>query len=131
MTAISNNWPDDKPAAIAFTFDVDAESGFLGEGEAYAKRLTSLSEGRFGVTRGLPRILNLLQRYGVDATFFVPTRLRRSSSTDTKSGTMAISISAATRSQPMRSARRSRRGWIHFNEQGRLVRLVTALRRGN
>jgi peptidoglycan-N-acetylglucosamine deacetylase len=72
MTAISNNWPDDKPAAIAFTFDVDAESGFLGEGEAYAKRLTSLSEGRFGVTRGLPRILNLLQRYGVDATFFVP-----------------------------------------------------------
>jgi peptidoglycan-N-acetylglucosamine deacetylase len=61
------------PATVALTFDVDAEAGWLGEGEAeYARRLTILSEGRFGVTRGIPRILALLARHGIPGTFFVP-----------------------------------------------------------
>ncbi|WP_237140670.1 polysaccharide deacetylase family protein [Pseudomonas silesiensis] len=54
------------------TFDVDAEAGFLGESPTFARRLTSLSEGRFGVTRGVPRILELLRRHKIPATFFVP-----------------------------------------------------------
>lgn len=65
-------WPNGAKVAVSLTFDVDAEAGVLGEGTQYAKRLTSLSEGRFGVTRGLPRILNLLRLYGIPATFFVP-----------------------------------------------------------
>lgn len=64
-------WPRGK-AAVSFTFDVDAEAGWLGEGESYARRLTTLSEGRYGVVRGLPRILDLLARYDIPATFFVP-----------------------------------------------------------
>jgi peptidoglycan/xylan/chitin deacetylase (PgdA/CDA1 family) len=65
-------WPDGAQVAVAITFDVDAECGWLAEGEAYAKRLTTLSEARFGVTRGLPRILELLEDVGVGATFYVP-----------------------------------------------------------
>jgi peptidoglycan-N-acetylglucosamine deacetylase len=65
-------WPQNKSTAISLTFDVDAEAGFLGESPSYARRLTSLSEGRFGVTRGVPRILELLRRHKIPATFFVP-----------------------------------------------------------
>ncbi|MCQ6273344.1 polysaccharide deacetylase [Pseudarthrobacter sp. R1] len=67
-----NIWPDIKAAAVSLTFDVDAEAGWLGEGDEYARRLTILSEGRYGITRGVPRILDLLSRYGIPATFFVP-----------------------------------------------------------
>jgi peptidoglycan-N-acetylglucosamine deacetylase len=66
------SWPDGRRVAVSLTFDVDAEAGFLGDGEQYARRLTTLSEGRFGVTRGLPRILAMLSRHSIHATFFVP-----------------------------------------------------------
>jgi len=66
------HWPHHKSTAVSLTFDVDAEAGYLGESPSFARRLTSLSEGRFGVTRGVPRILELLQRHGIAATFFVP-----------------------------------------------------------
>lgn len=66
------SWPGGAVVAVSLTFDVDAEAGYLGEGDHYAQRLTSLSEGRFGVTRGVPRILDLLRRHGLRATFFVP-----------------------------------------------------------
>jgi peptidoglycan/xylan/chitin deacetylase (PgdA/CDA1 family) len=66
------DWPAGARAAVSLTFDVDAEAGWLGEGEEYNKRLTTLSEGRFGVVRGMPRILDLLQRHNIQATFFVP-----------------------------------------------------------
>ena len=68
----STPWPGGAAIAVSLTFDVDAEAAFLGEGEQYARRLTALSEGRFGVTRGVPRILELLGRQGITATFFVP-----------------------------------------------------------
>lgn len=65
-------WPDGHRVAVSLTFDVDAEAGVLGGGEQYARRLTTLSEGRFGVTRGVPRILAMLRRHGIGATFFIP-----------------------------------------------------------
>ena len=57
---------------VALTFDVDAESGWLGQGDHFAERLTTLSEARYGITRGLPRILALLADLGISATFYVP-----------------------------------------------------------
>ncbi len=66
------SWPGGHRVAVSLTFDLDAEAGVLGEGEQYARRLTTLSEARFGVTRGLPRILAMLARHGIRATFFVP-----------------------------------------------------------
>jgi peptidoglycan-N-acetylglucosamine deacetylase len=65
-------WPGKSTAAVSLTFDVDAEAGWLGEGDEYARRLTILSEARYGVVRGMPRILELLGRHGIPATFFVP-----------------------------------------------------------
>jgi peptidoglycan/xylan/chitin deacetylase (PgdA/CDA1 family) len=66
------DWPGGAELAVSLTFDVDAESGWLGSDPAYAGRLSTLSEGRFGVTRGLPRILEILGRHEVKGTFYVP-----------------------------------------------------------
>ena len=65
-------WPHDARCAVTLSFDVDAESGYLCKGEQYARRLTSLSQGRYGIRRGLPRILDLLDERGIRATFYVP-----------------------------------------------------------
>jgi peptidoglycan-N-acetylglucosamine deacetylase len=65
-------WLGGAQVAVSLTFDVDAESGWLGEGEQYARRLTTLSEGRFSVVRGVPRILELLAEFSIAATFYVP-----------------------------------------------------------
>jgi len=66
------SWPNNSPVAISLTFDVDAEAGHLGDSPSFARRLSSLSEGRFSVNRGVPRILQLLRRYHIKASFFVP-----------------------------------------------------------
>jgi peptidoglycan-N-acetylglucosamine deacetylase len=66
------SWPNGADVAVTLSFDVDAEAGWLGEGPAYEHRLTTLSEGRFGVVRGLPRILAFLDREQIPATFYVP-----------------------------------------------------------
>lgn len=66
------DWPNGARTAISLTFDVDAESGWLGEDPAYADRLSTLSEARYGITRGLPRILDTLRRHDIKATFYVP-----------------------------------------------------------
>ena len=66
-------WPDGKQCAVVLSFDVDAESGhiFRNPHEA-ATRLDGLEERRFGPRTGVPRILRLLERYKLPATFFVP-----------------------------------------------------------
>lgn len=65
-------WPGGADVAVALTFDVDAEAGWVGTGRPYDRRLTSLSEGRYGAVRGTPRLLDLLARLDLRATFFVP-----------------------------------------------------------
>jgi peptidoglycan-N-acetylglucosamine deacetylase len=65
-------WPDDADVAVALTFDVDGEAPWLGEGAEYSRRLTLLSQGRFGPDRGLGRILDLLAEQDIRATFYLP-----------------------------------------------------------
>jgi peptidoglycan/xylan/chitin deacetylase (PgdA/CDA1 family) len=61
------------PAAqLALTFDVDAESVWLAASPDYERRLSTLSEARYGVGRGLTRILELLERYEGVGTFYIP-----------------------------------------------------------
>ena len=62
-------WPGDAEVAVALTFDVDGEAPWLSEGPEYARRLTMLSQGRFGPARGLSRILALLAGLDIAATF--------------------------------------------------------------
>lgn len=60
-------------AHVCLTFDVDAESLWRDSAEDPANnRLSQLSWGRFGITRGVPRILGLLERLDLHATFFIP-----------------------------------------------------------
>lgn len=65
-------WPDNAEVAVALTFDVDGEAPWLSEGSGSARRLTMLSQGSFGPTRGVARILSLLAELGVTASFYVP-----------------------------------------------------------
>lgn len=64
-------WPNGARCAVALTFDVDAESPFLFQpgGETRPK---TLSMGTYGPKRGVPRILAILNRHRIRATFFVP-----------------------------------------------------------
>src|SRR5207248_7536114 len=50
-------------------FDVDNESYLLARGETSQ---TTLSAADFGAETGLPRILQLLDRYQLPASFFIP-----------------------------------------------------------
>ena len=66
-------WPEGNQCAVVLSFDVDAESGYVfRHPEEAARRLDEMEERRFGVRTGLPRILRLLERYRLPATFFVP-----------------------------------------------------------
>jgi peptidoglycan-N-acetylglucosamine deacetylase len=65
-------WPGGADVAVSLTFDVDAECGWLQAGPEYATRLSTLSDARYGIVRGLPRILAVLDELAVPATFYVP-----------------------------------------------------------
>jgi peptidoglycan/xylan/chitin deacetylase (PgdA/CDA1 family) len=65
-------WPGGAEMAVALTFDVDGEAPWLGESPENERRLTLLSQGRFGPGRGLGRILDLLAELDIPATFYVP-----------------------------------------------------------
>jgi peptidoglycan/xylan/chitin deacetylase (PgdA/CDA1 family) len=62
-------WPDGARCALAFSFDCDHECFELGSGRDAIGRL---AWGEFGRRVGVPRILEVLARHGVPATFFLP-----------------------------------------------------------
>ena len=62
-------WPDGARCALALSFDCDHETFELGQGRAAVGRL---AWGEFGRRRGVPRILDVLARGDVRASFFVP-----------------------------------------------------------
>jgi peptidoglycan/xylan/chitin deacetylase (PgdA/CDA1 family) len=62
-------WKDGARVAVALSFDSDHESGTLREGETSPGKL---SQGQYGNRQGVPRILALLAKHGVPASFFVP-----------------------------------------------------------
>ena len=65
-------WPTGVRAAAAFTFDVDAESCVLAQDPAASRRMSLMSHQSYGPRVGVPRLLRLLDRQQVRATFFVP-----------------------------------------------------------
>ncbi|MDI2030240.1 polysaccharide deacetylase [Saccharopolyspora sp. TS4A08] len=65
-------WPDGYRAASAFTFDVDAESCVLANDPAAADRMSLMGHQSYGPRLGVPRLLRMLARQDVRATFFVP-----------------------------------------------------------
>jgi peptidoglycan/xylan/chitin deacetylase (PgdA/CDA1 family) len=63
------SWPDGARIAVALSFDSDHETISLRSGETSPGRL---SQGEFGARTGVPRVLALLARHRIPATFFVP-----------------------------------------------------------
>lgn len=56
-------------STVCLTFDFDAMSVWFG----YANTTPAmLSRGEYGATVGVPRVLELLRRYNIQATFFIP-----------------------------------------------------------
>lgn len=63
-------WPEDVRCPVCLSFDFDAQIGIMSYG--YGDRLCQVTEGEFGPRVGIWRVLDLLDRHGIEATFFVP-----------------------------------------------------------
>ena len=91
-------WPNGARVAVGLSFDLDNETGTLRDGLTSA---ALLSQGEYGSRAGLPRVLSLLDKHGVAASFFVPA------------------VSAMLHPESMKAIAKSGRhevalhGWIH------------------
>lgn len=63
------SWKDGARCAIALSFDSDHETSELRDG---GKSIGRMSWGQYGNRVGVPRILSLLAKHDVKATFYVP-----------------------------------------------------------
>jgi peptidoglycan/xylan/chitin deacetylase (PgdA/CDA1 family) len=64
-----STWPEGAKVAVALSFDFDAESNALRDGD-YSPGV--LSQGEYAARVSVPRILTLLDKYRIPASFFVP-----------------------------------------------------------
>ncbi|OCW59074.1 polysaccharide deacetylase family protein [Hoeflea olei] len=62
-------WKDGARCAVALSFDSDHETNELRDG---GESIGRMSQGQYGNRVGVPRILDVLEKAGVPATFFVP-----------------------------------------------------------
>lgn len=67
-------WPDNKRIAVMLTFDFDAEYLRISRAKSKGTSIgfTDFSRGQYGPYEGLARCLDMLDTFGVKATFFVP-----------------------------------------------------------
>ena len=65
----SASWPGGARCAVALSFDSDHDTSELRQG---GKSIGRLSQGQYGNRQSIPRILALLAKYSVPASFFVP-----------------------------------------------------------
>ena len=63
------SWKDGARCAVALSFDSDHETNELRDG---GKSIGRMSWGQYGNRVGVPRILKLLDKHGIKATFYVP-----------------------------------------------------------
>lgn len=63
------SWPEGAKVAVLLSFDVDNETVAWWEGEP---PVSDLSRGEYGSRVALRRIVNMLEKYKVPASFFVP-----------------------------------------------------------
>ncbi len=66
------SWPGGAEVGVSLTFDVDGDPALVGSRPHASGQLSTLSQFRFGLTRGVPRLLELLESSGIRATFYVP-----------------------------------------------------------
>lgn len=91
-------WPNGGRVAVGLSFDLDNETGTLRDGGSSP---ALFSQGEYGSRAGLPRVLALLDKHAIPASFFVPA------------------VSAMLHQDSMKAIVRSGRhevglhGWIH------------------
>ena len=66
---LPESWPEGGRVAVTLSFDLDTETLMLRNG---ITSLSRLSTGQYGARAGLPRVLELLERHDIQATFFMP-----------------------------------------------------------
>lgn len=57
---------------VVLTFDVDGETLWIARDPKNWERPVTLSQGQYGPKVAVPRILKLLDKYDIKATFFIP-----------------------------------------------------------
>ena len=62
------SWPNGSRVAVCLSFDADSEAPLLRDGTTSP---TALSAADFGAQSGVPRILAMLDRHQIPATFFI------------------------------------------------------------
>ena len=62
------SWPNGARVAVCLSFDTDSEAPLLRDGNTSP---TALSAGDYGAQSGMPRILAMLDRHQIPATFFM------------------------------------------------------------
>ena len=93
-----SRWPGERRVAVLLSFDVDNETIPLRFGEP---TVGSLSQAQYGARVGLKRILALLDKNGIPASFFIP------------SVSLAITPDMATWITSSRRHEIAVHGWIH------------------
>ena len=68
-TLTPGRWPNGARVAVALTFTLNNTASNLARGDSAVVQLTG---GEFGAVTGLPRVLDVLDRHNVVATFFIP-----------------------------------------------------------
>ena len=66
---MSPRWPNGARCVVAFTVDFDGTGNEVGQG---VEPVGVRSAGAYSARRGVPRMLDIFERHGVPATFFVP-----------------------------------------------------------
>jgi peptidoglycan-N-acetylglucosamine deacetylase len=72
MEQATIKWPRGKRCAFTISFDLDGESPWIHRDAALAERPLHMSMGAYGPRTGAPRILKVLDRYGIKAGWFIP-----------------------------------------------------------
>ena len=73
VSAHASDWPDGVTTTVTLTFDLDAETVWWDDPESMTGNPSSLSQGHYGPTVAVPKILGVLDKHDVKATFFIPS----------------------------------------------------------
>ena len=69
---MSGIWPGDLRCAVMLGFDVDGVSGAINRNPDAARLPSLMSMREYGPSVGTPRILDLLDEFGIKASFYIP-----------------------------------------------------------
>ena len=69
---MSGIWPDELRCVVMLGFDVDGVTGAINRNPDTARLPSLMSMREYGPSIGVPRILDLLDVYGIKASFYIP-----------------------------------------------------------